>query len=73
MASEYEYLKITALCELQGEEVTVPVKYAAMQMSGNLCPQYKALEPQCSHKGKCLLIGQDQCSVLKQARRETPM
>ncbi len=71
--TNYVYHDVTALCEKEGREITVEVKYAATHMSGSLYPRYKALEPQCSHMGKCLLIGQDQCSVLKKARLENPI
>lgn len=67
MSTEYKYHDITALCEAKGEEITVPVKYGFLNMSGTLYQGQKTLGPDCA--ATCLRAKQNDCSVIHAARK----
>ena len=67
MFNDYIYHQLTALCESENEEVTLPVRYAVIQKSGTPYPGYKAMGPNCADR--CLLFKQNGCSVMHAARK----
>ena len=64
--TNYVYHDVTALCERENEEITVPVRFAVTQMSGTPYPGIKSMGPDCATL--CMRFKQNDCSVMKKSR-----